>query len=94
MVIKKIRGEIGILGWSPDSSNMIFWLDQPQQIWLSNGDASSVLNDGNLAENIIWLDPNSILFLSDDQLIFTVIGQGSQIIATGVTGSFNARILP
>lgn len=94
MVIKKTRGKLGILGWSPDSSNMIFWLDQPQQIWLSNGDASSVLNDGNLTENIIWLDPNSLLFISDGQLIFSVIGQRSQIIATGVTGSFNARLLP
>jgi len=83
------REKIGLLGWTPDSKNMLFWVDNPRQAWIAIGDQRTPLSDVTYAAGVTWVDPNTYLFLNESELRLRIAGQPSQVIDTGVTGSFD-----
>jgi dipeptidyl aminopeptidase/acylaminoacyl peptidase len=92
--VKKERGKIGILGWAPDSKNMLFWQDEPGRVWTTTGETSSLLSDAAVTTNIAWLNASSFLFTGNSELRLMTSGQSSQVIDTGVAGGFDARLNP
>ena len=87
------RDKFGILGWTPDSKNMLFWIDDPRRTWMAAGDNQSPLSDVTYAANVTWVDANTYLFLNESELRLRTLGQPSQVIDTGVTGSFDAILV-
>lgn len=88
------RAKFGILGWTPDSKNMLFWVEDPEQTWMNAGDDRAPLSDMTYASNVTWIDGNSFLFLNKSELRLRTLGQPSQVIDTGVGGSFDAIQIP
>lgn len=95
------REKFGLLGWTPDSKNMLFWIDDPRRGWIAAGDNRSPLSDVTYAASVTWVDENTYLFLNETELRLRTLvstrlrqsttgGQPSLIIDTGVTGSFDA----
>ena len=87
------RDKFGILGWTPDSRNMLFWIDDPRRTWMAAGDNQSPLSDGTYAAAVTWVDANTYLFLNESELRLRIVGQPSQAIDTGVTDSFDAILM-
>ena len=94
--LRKPAGKIGILGWGPDSINMVFWADEAQYVYFSNGMAVSRLAEKNNTPitGLLWLNPNLCVVVSGSNLVQVVPGQSAQIIDSGVAGQFDAISLP
>jgi Tol biopolymer transport system component len=87
------RDKFGILGWTPDSRNMLFWIDDPRRTWIAAGDNQSPLSDGTYAAAVTWVDANTYLFLNESELRLRILGQPSQVIDTGAAGSFDIILM-
>ncbi len=85
------RGQIALLGWTPDSQNLLFWLDDARSTWMMSGNAQNPLSDVSFAADVRWLDANSYIFRNDSELRLRILGQPSQIIDTGITGGFDVE---
>lgn len=94
LVFWHARDKFGILGWTPDSKNVLFWLDDTRRTWMGAADNRSPLSDVAYAANVTWVNTNSYLFLNENELRLRTIGQPSQVIDIGVTGSFTAIPIP
>ena len=79
------EGQIGIIGWSPNSKNIIYWLNKSDDVWISSTTINSVLSDVGGAQNIKWQNPNTFTFLFQSDLQIMTLGQPSKILATGVS---------
>ncbi len=88
------REKFGILGWTPDSQKMLFWIDDPRRVWMAADDNKSPLSDVTYAVGVTWVDVDTYLFLNESELRLRRLGQPSQVIDTGVTGSFDAATIP
>lgn len=86
------RGKFGLLGWTPDSQGLLYWLDDPRSAWLYSADAQVTLSDVAFAEELSWVGQNEYLFISDGELRLRRMGQTGQMIDNGV-GSYTAVAL-
>jgi hypothetical protein len=86
--------KFGILGWTPDSKNMLFWVEDPEQTWMNSGNDRAPLSDVTYASNVTWIDGKSFIFLNKSELRLRTLGQPSKVIDTGVEGSFDAIQIP
>jgi hypothetical protein len=84
------RDKFGLLGWTPDSKNLLFWIDDPRQAWIAAGDQRFPLSDVAYASQVTWIDAETYLFLNESELRLRRMGQPSQVLDTEVTGSFDA----
>jgi dipeptidyl aminopeptidase/acylaminoacyl peptidase len=87
------REKFGLLGWTPDSKNILFWIDDPRSAWMSAGDTQSPLSDVSYAANVTWVDATTYLFLNESELRLRTMGQPSQVVDTGVSGEFDAILV-
>jgi Tol biopolymer transport system component len=92
--LNKPRGKLGIMGWSPDSKYMLFWLDEPGQIWKTEGKTISLLTDVVSVQDVTWINDQVFLFLSGSELRRQMVGQPSLLVDTGVDGAFDFIIMP
>ncbi|MCX6082967.1 MAG: hypothetical protein NTW32_25845 [Chloroflexi bacterium] len=88
------RGNLGILGWSPDSKNIIYWLEDPRHLWITSGKNNAPLVDVGSAENVMWLSNNSFLFSNESELRLLNLGHPSKLILTDITGNYDAISQP
>jgi hypothetical protein len=88
LYFKHPRGQIGLLGWTPDSKGLLFWLDDPRRAWMASGETRLPSSDVAYAENVTWVEAETCLFLNGAELRVRQLGQPSQLIDTGVTGPF------
>lgn len=92
--LKKANGKIGILGWSSDSNFFIFWLDNPENIWASDGSRVEQLSDAGNAVSFIWLSEKNNIFTTDSELRIRIWGQPSKLVDSGVQPNIDAISLP
>jgi len=85
-------GKLGLLGWTPDSQGLLYWLDDPRSAWFSNGNSQTALSDAAFAEHLRWISQELYLFVSQGGLRLRRLGQPSQLIDSGVAG-YAAMIL-
>jgi hypothetical protein len=83
------REKFGILGWTRDSKNILFWIDDPRSTWMAAGDNRSPLSDVAYGANVTWINENTYLFLNESELRLRTLGHPSQLIDTGVSGEFD-----
>jgi Tol biopolymer transport system component len=88
------RTKFGILGWTLDSQNILFWVEEPDQTWMNSGNDRAPLSDVTYASNVTWVNENSFLFLNKSELRLRIMGQPSRVLDTGVAGSFDAIQIP
>ena len=88
------EGHIGIIGWSPNSKNIIYWLNKSDDVWISSTTINSVLSDVGGAQNIKWQNPNTFIFLFQSDLRIMTLGQPSKILVTGVSGEYDWVFTP
>ena len=82
-------GQMGILGWSPDSKNMIIWRDSPAQLWRLDELSSQALGDVAFTGGLIWVDDNNYFYQSQSELRYFSSGKPSQVLDVGFTGSLD-----
>jgi hypothetical protein len=87
--LKVPMGQMGILGWSPDSKNIIFWRDSPSQLWRLDELSSQALGDVAFTGGLIWVDGNNYFYQSQTELRYFSTGQPSQGMDVGFTGSLD-----
>lgn len=84
------QGQVGPLGWTPDSQAPLFWLEQPGQAWLARGDNRQPLSDAAVATDLVWLETETVLFRNGTELRLRTASQPSQLLASDVIGPFAA----
>ncbi|MGC1376356.1 MAG: hypothetical protein WA821_09040 [Anaerolineales bacterium] len=79
----------GILGWAPDSTHVLYWLDDRNLVWLGPQQSDAILlSDAPGADNFAWVDTHSYLFVAHAwELRFCVLGQPSILIDDGLSDS-------
>ena len=88
------KGQVGLLGWTPDSQAPLFWLEQPGQAWVARGENRQPLSDGVAATDLVWLNAETVLFRNGNELRWRTASQPSQLLASDVTSPFAALQLP
>jgi dipeptidyl aminopeptidase/acylaminoacyl peptidase len=91
--LRKPRGKLGIIGWSLNSKNILIWLDKPDSVWIFSNKSISSFSDTTSVTLISSVNSNNYLFKSETELRLMMVGKQSSVIDSGVTGSFDARIL-
>ena len=93
-VISKLeRGRIGIVGWAPNSKNIIYWLEEPQNVWISSISVNSILSDTGSAEYIKWVNSGTFLFLGQSELRIMSLGHESRSLVSDITGDYDWILL-
>jgi hypothetical protein len=88
------HAKFGILGWTPDSKNVLFWVEDPEQTWVNSDNVRRPLGDVTYASNVTWVNESSFLFLNKSELRLRTLGRPSQVIDSGVSSSFDAIQAP
>ena len=93
--LRKPDGKIGLLGWAPDSINMLFWVDEPRYVYISDGIKVTRLSEHIKAgvTSILWVDARRCLVLSGSSLLLVLPGQTDQQIDSGVDAYFDALLV-
>jgi hypothetical protein len=80
----------GILGWTPDSKQVIYWIDDRRCPWSSSPNSPAVpLSDVTFADQVTWVNAGRFLFLNESELRIRVFDQPSILIDKDVTGGFD-----
>jgi hypothetical protein len=87
--LKVPMGQMGILGWSPDSKNMIFWRDSSAQLWRLDEISSQALGDVAFTGGLLWVDDNNYFYQSQTELRYFSTGIPSQVLDVGFTGGLD-----
>lgn len=83
-------GNFGILGWAPDSTHVIYWIDDKRRAWMSAPDDPAIpLSDVTFAGQVTWVDENHYLFMNESELRMRTPGQPSILIDSEVEDSFD-----
>ena len=93
--LRKPTGEMGLIGWEPDSTNMLFWVNDPRYVYFTDGVKVTRLSETITAsvDNILWLDMEHCLVISDSNLLFVVPGQLAKMIDHGAAKLFDGLFL-
>lgn len=82
--------QFGIVGWTPNSAGVVYWMDDTRRTWLGLLQGATVqLSDVNFADKITWVDGGRYLFLNESELRLRALGQPSVLIEDGVQGGFD-----
>jgi len=82
--------KLGTLGWTPDSLQMLYWIDDRRHAYLGSSEAQAIpVSDVAFAEQITWLDTTHCLFLDGADLRLRTLGQPSVLIDTADPGGFD-----
>ena len=86
---------MGLIGWEPDSTNMLFWVNDPRYVYFTDGVKVTRLSETITAsvDNILWLDMEHCLVISDSNLLFVVPGQLAKMIDHGAAKLFDGLFL-
>lgn len=80
---------IGLLGWTTDSRQFMYWTDDLRQVWLATpGEEPTLLSDVTLATKVTWVDPQRVLFLNGQELRLRVMGEPSRLIDAALSSEF------
>jgi hypothetical protein len=78
--------KFGILGWTPDSTHVVYWLDDPRRTWLGPQESPALaLSDVTFADHLIWIDSKHFLFLNGSELRLRTLGQPSILIDSNLS---------
>lgn len=95
MYFRHAASSFGILGWTPDSTGVVFWVDDKRASWLGSlaDSKTEPLNvDVAFADKVTWVDSTSYLFMNELELRICIFGQPSILIDTGVNGGFDSVV--
>ena len=71
----------GILGWAPDSTHVMYWLDDNRRAWLGPQPNDAIpLSDVTFASEVTWVDSRRYLFINEAELRLRALGQPSILI--------------
>jgi hypothetical protein len=91
MYFSRAANKFGILGWTPDSTHIVYWLDDSHRAWLGPQDNLAVpLSDVTFAEHVTWIDSQRYLFINGLELRLRILGQPSILIDSNLNLSENA----
>jgi Tol biopolymer transport system component len=91
MYFSRAANKFGILGWAPDSTHIVYWMDDSRRTWLGPQDNLAVpLSDVTFAEHVTWIDPERYLFINKTELRLRILGQPSILIDSNLNLSENA----
>jgi hypothetical protein len=83
-------GQWGLVGWAPDSTRFVYWIDDTRTLWIGSlGSAAVPLTDTLHTQDLRFIDSSRILFLSDGGLRLGTAGGSSTLIDTGVDGGYD-----
>jgi hypothetical protein len=83
-------GQWGLVGWAPDSSGFVYWINDVRNLWLGTlGSAAVPLTDTAHTQDIRWVDLVRLLFISDNELRLGYAAGASSILDTGVDGGYD-----
>jgi len=72
---------IGLLGWAPDSTQIMYWIDDSRIAWIASpGTEPALLSDVNFAVNINWVDTRRYFFLAGTELRLRTLDQPGTLI--------------
>lgn len=79
----------GVLGWTPDSAHVFYWLGDQSQLWLGPQPSDAIaLSDVAGISNLAWVNAQSYLFVTNtSQLYFRTLGQPSILLDDDLAGS-------
>lgn len=72
---------MGLLGWTPDSEQVMYWIDDKRRAWFASpSQEQALLGDVDFAENITWIDSRRYLFLNELELRLRIMNEPSIVI--------------
>jgi hypothetical protein len=81
---------LGLAGWSPDSTRILYWGDSPDQYYIGEIDLPEIpVGDTASVTDPRWVNNDTILYLDGDELRLWSIGEASTLIDTGVDGGYD-----
>jgi len=89
--VSRARGRIGIVGWTPDSKNILFWLDDRHNILIFNSEKQVRLSNTAITGQVIWLDPVTYIFETDSELRIASVDGSSSLIDLQVESRFDVQ---